>query len=64
MGDISEDIISLRLHFAFTMDFLFFTDVSIQISAVSSAFSATDLKHVLLICFDIFSSMVLILNNI
>ena len=45
-------------------DFLFFADVSIQISAVSSIFIATDLKHVLLICFDIFSSMFLILNNI
>ena len=44
-------------------DFLF-ADVSIQISAVSSTFGATDLKHVLLICFDIFSSMFLILNNI
>ena len=38
--------------------------VSIQINAVSSTFSATDIKHVLLICFDIFSSMFLILNNI
>ena len=37
---------------------------TIQISEVSFAFSATDLKHVLLICFDIFSSMFLILNNI
>ena len=43
---------------------VFFADVSIQISEVSSAFSATDLKHVLLICFHIFSSMFPILNNI
>ena len=43
---------------------MFFADVSIQISAVSSAFSATDLKHVRLICFYIFSSMFLILNSI
>ena len=43
---------------------LFFADVSIQINAVSSIFSTTDLKHVLLICFDIFSSMFPILNNI
>ena len=43
---------------------MFFADVSIQISAVSSTFSVTDLKHVLLICFDIFSSIFLILNNI
>ena len=41
-----------------------FADVSIQINTVSSASSATDLKHVLLICFEIFSSMFLILNNI
>ena len=44
--------------------FVFFADVRIQINAVSSTFSSTDLKHVLLICFDIFSSMFLILNNI
>ena len=56
---------SLRKHFAFTGTFLaFFADVSIQISAVSSTSSATDHKHVLLICFNIFSSMFLILNNI
>ena len=45
-------------------DVLFFDVVSIQISKVSSTFSAIDLKNVLLICFDIFSSMFLILNNI
>ena len=44
--------------------FLLFADVSIQINAVSSTFIVTDLKHVLLICCDIFSSMFLILNNI
>ena len=44
--------------------FWFFADVSIQINAVSSTSSATDLKHVLLICYEIFSSMFLILNNI
>ena len=45
-------------------DFLLFAVVNIQISAVSSTFSATDHKYVLLICFDIFSSMFLILHNI
>ena len=45
-------------------DFLLFADVSIQISAVPCTFSATDFKHVLLICFDIFSSMFLILDII
>ena len=54
----------LTIIFCIYRNFLFFADVSIQISAVSSTFSATDLKHVLLICFDIFSSMFLILNNI
>ena len=50
--------------FCIYRDFLFFADVSIQISAVSSTFSATDLKDVLLRCFDISSSMFMILNNI
>ena len=42
----------------------FFADASIHTSAVSSTFSPTDHKHVLLICFDIFSSIFLILKNI
>ena len=53
----------LTITFCIYRDFLFFADVSIQISAVSSTFSATDHKHALLICFDTFSSMFLILNN-
>ena len=50
--------------FCIYRDFLFFADVSIQIGAVSSTDGATDHKHVLLICFDSFSSMFRILNNI
>ena len=41
---------------------MFFANVSIQISAISSTFSATDFNLVFLICFDIFSSMFLILT--
>ena len=54
----------LMIMFCIYRDFLLFAGVNLQISAVSSVFSATDHKHVLLICFDIFSSMFLILNNI
>ena len=50
--------------FCMCRDLLLFAGVNIQISAVSSTFSVTDHKHVLLICYDIFSSMFLILNNI
>ena len=63
MGDIQETLFPydniLHLQGLFV-----FADVSIQISTVSSTSSATDHKHVLLICFDIFSSMFPILNNI
>ena len=46
------------------MDFLVFTGVTVQICVLSFTFSVTDHKHVLFICYDIFSSMFLILNNI
>ena len=59
LGDIV-----LTITFCIYRDFSFFADVSIEINALSSTSSATDLKHVLLISFDIFSSMLLILNNI
>ena len=62
MGDIQETLFPydniLHLQGLFV-----FADVSIQISAVSSTFGAKDHKHVLLICFDIFSSIFLTLNN-
>ena len=45
-------------------DFLLFAGANVQISAVPFTFSVTDRKHVLLICFDIFSSFFLILNNV
>ena len=54
----------LRQHFAFTGTFGLFPDVSNQISAVSSTFSVTDHRNVIFICFEIFSSMFPILNNI
>ena len=50
--------------FCIYRDFLLLAGVSVQINAVSSTFSVTDHKHVLLICCDISSSMFLILNNI
>ena len=59
-----RDIHFLNITFCIYRDFLLFADVSIQINAVYSIFSATDRKHVLLICLDILSSMFLILNNI
>ena len=40
-------------------DFLLSADVSVQIRAVSSTFSVTDYKHVLLVCCYIFSSIFL-----
>ena len=60
-----EDNYFLKITFLhLQVRFVFFADVNIQINTVSSTSSATDLKHVLLICFEIFSSMFLILNNI
>ena len=63
MGDIQETLF-LYDNILHLQGLLFFADASTQISEVSSTFSATDHKHVLLVCFDMFSSMFLILNHI
>ena len=44
--------------------YILFVGVSVQINAVSSTFSVTDHKHVLLIRCDIFTSMFPVSNNI
>ena len=54
----------LTITFCIYRDLLYFADLSIHIKAISFTLSATDHKHVHLICFDIFSPMFLILLNV